>query len=114
MVEYAEIRDHFDRIYTNGDGEISQEELANDSVGEGVSSPLFKLYDVNGDGKITWTDAKLFYFELGREYGNDIDLEEHLEYFLSQTESEDSGITVEAFVRARRNFLAMDSLSMIT
>ncbi|KAK6183985.1 hypothetical protein SNE40_006539 [Patella caerulea] len=108
FAEYSENRDHFVRADTNGDGEISDTEVGGDSVGEDVPSVALKFVDINGDGKITMADIDIFFFQLGREYGNEIDLEEYLEYWLSKKESEKSGITVKAFVRARRNYLVMD------
>ncbi|KAK6184278.1 hypothetical protein SNE40_006778 [Patella caerulea] len=106
--EYEDDRDLFVQMDVNGDGEISQEEMLSDPVGSQIQPHVMNLYDVNGDGKLKRADIELFYFELGREYGNDITLRESLEFILSKIDSEESGITVEAFVRAQRNYLVMD------
>ncbi|KAK6184086.1 hypothetical protein SNE40_006619 [Patella caerulea] len=108
VLEYADDRDSFVRADTNGDGELSQAEMDGDSVYGNMTSVTVNVYDFNGDGKVTVADYDLGYFEVGREYGNDVALGEYVEYFISKTESEESGITVKAFVTARRNFLVMD------
>ncbi|KAK6184408.1 hypothetical protein SNE40_006887 [Patella caerulea] len=108
VIEYADDRDHFAIIDVNGDGLLSQTERGGDSVYEDMTLPAIKLFDFNGDGKVTMADSDLAHFEIGREYGNDVDLGEYVEYCLSKIESEESGITGKAFVTARRNFLVMD------
>ncbi|KAK6192258.1 hypothetical protein SNE40_003758 [Patella caerulea] len=108
MQEWSEIRDHFVRTDINGDLELSQREMSSDPTGGKLSSSYLKLLDVNEDGKITWADFERLFLELGRRYGNDISLEEKLEMSLSQTESEENGITVKSFVRARSNYLVTD------
>ncbi|KAK6188387.1 hypothetical protein SNE40_004568 [Patella caerulea] len=79
-----------------------------DSAAEETREPDVQILDVTGDGKIAFEDIELFYFELARKYGNDVNLQDYLEYCIPQLPPETSGMTVKAFVSARRNFLITD------
>ncbi|KAK6165591.1 hypothetical protein SNE40_022492 [Patella caerulea] len=105
-VEFVDSRDHFVRIDINGDGQLTEEEMVGDSAGEDLPPRLFNIIDFNRDEKVTFVDFELFHFAL--EFGNDMDLGEYLEYCISKADLEESGITVKAYLRARRNYLVMD------
>ncbi|KAK6188386.1 hypothetical protein SNE40_004567 [Patella caerulea] len=108
FLEYTDEQDHFRRVDINGDGIASHQEIHGDSAGEEASETDFQILDATSDGKITMVDIEMFYFELAREYGNDVNLKDYLEYCLLQLPPQASGVTVKAFVSARRNFLITD------